>query len=280
MEKKNSKSGKPNQGDKRRSGPPTRKPVGKGKKKPEPSGNPDEVRLNRYLALAGICSRREADEFIAAGLVQVNNKVVTSMGYKVQPDDEVRYAGELIKGEKKQYVLLNKPKGFISTTDDPKARKTVMDLVGKACKERIYPVGRLDRSTTGLLLFTNDGGLAKRLTHPSHGASKLYDVVLDKNLSKADFTKIIEGVTLEDGPVEVDELSWVEGKARNHVGIRIHIGKNRVIRRLFAALGYEVVKLDRVYFAGLTKKNLPRGHYRFLTKSEVDYLKMQGKNNE
>ncbi|MCH8545911.1 MAG: rRNA pseudouridine synthase [Cryomorphaceae bacterium] len=279
MQKKNSKSGKPHQGDKQRSGPPMKKPGGKGKKKPVPSGNPDEVRLNRYLALAGICSRREADEFIAAGLVQVNDKVVTSMGYKVQPNDEVRYAGELIKGEKKQYVLLNKPKGFISTTDDPKARKTVMDLVGKACKERIYPVGPLDRATTGLLLFTNDGGLAKRLTHPSLGASKLYDVVLDKNLSKSDFAKIIEGVTLEDGPVEVDELSWVEGKTRNHIGIRIHIGRNRVIRRLFAELGYEVVKLDRVYFAGLTKKNLPRGHYRFLTKAEVDYLRMQGKND-
>jgi 23S rRNA pseudouridine2605 synthase len=251
--------------------------VGKGKKKPEAASTSNDIRLNRYLALAGICSRRDADEFIAAGLVEVNGKVVTTMGYRVQPDDTVKYAGQAIKGEKKQYVLLNKPKGFISTTDDPKARKTVMDLVGKACKERIYPVGRLDRATTGLLLFTNDGDLAKRLTHPSHGASKLYDVVLDKNLTKSDFTKIINGVTLEDGIVEVDELSWVDGKARNHVGIRIHIGRNRVIRRLFAALGYEVVKLDRVYFAGLTKKNLPRGNYRFLSKQEVDYLRMQGR---
>lgn len=247
----------------------------KGKKRPENSSNSDDIRLNRYLALAGICSRREADKFIAAGLVQVNGKVVTTMGYRVQPNDEVKYAGETIRGEKKQYVLLNKPKGFISTTDDPKARKTVMDLVGKACKERIYPVGRLDRATTGLLLFTNDGDLAKMLTHPSHGASKLYDVVLDKNLTKADYTKIIDGVTLEDGLVEVDELSWVEGKARNQVGIRIHIGRNRIIRRLFESLGYEVTKLDRVYFAGLTKKNLPRGHYRFLAKKEVDFLKMQ-----
>ncbi len=272
MDKKKRSSGRPGG----RSYKPQNR-VGKGKKNPAVQSNPDDIRLNRYLALAGICSRREADEFIAAGLVQVNGKVVTTMGYRVQPGDEVKYAGEAIKGEKKQYVLLNKPKGFISTTDDPKARKTVMDLVAKACKERIYPVGRLDRATTGLLLFTNDGELAKRLTHPSHGASKLYDVVLDKNLTKSDFTKILNGVTLEDGVVDVDELAWVEGKSRNHVGIRIHIGRNRIIRRLFAALGYDVIKLDRVVFAGLTKKNLPRGHYRFLTKQEVDYLRMQGR---
>jgi 23S rRNA pseudouridine2605 synthase len=241
----------------------------RGKKRPERVER-DDMRLNRFLSVAGICSRREADELIAAGLVEVNGKIVTEMGYRVLPTDKVKYAGSLIRGEKKQYVLLNKPKGFITTMDDPKARKTVMELVAKACKERIYPVGRLDRATTGLLLFTNDGELAKKLTHPSHGATKIYEVVLDKNLSQKDFNAIVAGFELEDGPVQVDELSFVEGKARNHLGIKIHIGRNRIVRRIFEHFGYEVIKLDRVVFAGLTKKNLPRGHYRFLTKQELE----------
>ncbi|MCC5916782.1 MAG: rRNA pseudouridine synthase [Cryomorphaceae bacterium] len=252
--------------------PKSKKPaLSKGKKRTT-EGSSTDVRLNRYIATAGICSRREADVFIAAGLVEVNGKIITEMGFQVKPGDKVKYNGELIRGEKKRYVLLNKPKGFITTTDDPKARKTVMELVANACTERIYPVGRLDRATTGLLLFTNDGDLAKRLTHPSHGAAKIYEVVLNKNLSKSDFAKIVDGITLEDGDVLVDELSWVEGKARTHVGIRIHIGRNRIVRRLFESLGYEVVKLDRVFFAGLTKKNLPRGNYRHLSQLEIDNL--------
>jgi 23S rRNA pseudouridine2605 synthase len=294
MQKKNFKPAKGNKSykgktdDSRTSSPfkkqqsesPNRKPAGKStgrytpskfKKKAEKVER-DDIRLNRYLAIAGICSRREADDLIAAGLVEVNGTIITEMGYRVQPNDKVRYAGSLIKGEKKQYVLLNKPKGFITTMDDPKARKTVMELVAKACKERIYPVGRLDRATTGLLLFTNDGELAKKLTHPSHGATKIYDVVLDKNLSSKDFQNIVSGFSLEDGPVVVDELSYVEDKGRNHLGIKIHMGRNRIVRRIFEHFGYEVIKLDRVVFAGLTKKNLPRGHYRFLTKQELENL--------
>lgn len=243
----------------------------RGKKKSEHVERED-MRLNRYLSIAGICSRREADDLIAAGLVEVNGTIVTEMGYRVLPNDKVKYAGALIRGEKKQYVLLNKPKGFITTMDDPKARKTVMELVAKACKERIYPVGRLDRATTGLLLLTNDGELAKKLTHPSHGATKIYEVVLDKNLTQKDFNAIVAGFDLEDGAVQVDELSYVDDKARNHLGIKIHMGRNRIVRRIFEHFGYEVIKLDRVVFAGLTKKNLPRGHYRFLTKQELEKL--------
>ena len=232
------------------------------------------TRLNRYLSQAGIASRREADELIANGMVTVNDKVITEMGFMVQRNDVVRYAGETLRAEKNVYLLLNKPKGYISTTDDEKARKTVMELVAGACKERIFPVGRLDRPTTGLLLFTNDGDLAKKLTHPTHRVKKIYDVVLDKNLKPSDFDKIMRGLELEDGLAEVDKLSYIEGKAKNNVGIEIHIGRNRIVRRIFQAVGYEVVKLDRVYLAGLTKKNLPRGRYRFLTPQEVNNLKM------
>jgi 23S rRNA pseudouridine2605 synthase len=226
------------------------------------------------LSQAGIASRREADALIAAGLVMVNGQVVTEMGFMVQSKDVVRYGGETIRSEKPVYLLLNKPKGFITTTDDPKARKTVMDLVAGACKERIFPVGRLDRPTTGLLLFTNDGDLAEKLMHPSHRVKKIYEVVLDKNLSTSDFDKIVRGVTLEDGLAEVDKLSYVEGKTRNHLGIEIHIGRNRIVRRIFESLGYEVVKLDRVFYAGLTKKQLTRGQWRFLNPQEVNNLKM------
>ncbi len=235
----------------------------------------DGMRLNRFIAHAGICSRREADDFIKAGLVSVNKKVVTEMGYKVQPNDEIRYNGTLLKSEKRVYILLNKPKGFISTTDDPKARKTVMDLVKGACRERIFPVGRLDRITTGVLLFTNDGAIADKLLHPSRGAKKVYEAVLDKPLAKTDMIKIAEGVVLEDGPAPVDAIAYVESKDRRHIGLELHIGRNRVVRRIFESLGYEVTKLDRVSFAGLTKKNLARGQWRFLNEQEVNYLRMR-----
>lgn len=233
----------------------------------------EAMRLNRFLSVAGISSRREADKLIQAGLVQINGKVVTELGTKVNPSDEVRYNGELIKAEAKQYLLLNKPKGFITTMDDPRARKTVMDLVGGATKERIYPVGRLDRATTGVLLFTNDGDLAKKLTHPSHGARKIYSVQLDKNFKKADFDALLAGIELEDGMIAPDALSYADEKSKSHIGVEIHSGKNRIVRRMFEHFGYEIVKLDRTSFAGLTKKGMNRGHYRFLTKDEVNYLK-------
>lgn len=233
------------------------------------------IRLNKFLAHSGICSRREADELIRQGLVEVNGSIVTKLGVRIDPEkDIVKYGGSIVKGERKVYILLNKPKGYITTTKDEKARKNVMELVAGACKERIYPVGRLDRQTTGLLLLTNDGELAKKLTHPSHGAPKIYYVVLNKNVTPGDMEKIRRGLVLEDGPAPVDEIEYVEGKARNHVGIKLHIGRNRIVRRIFEHLGYEVVALDRTMFAGLTKKNLPRGHYRFLTEQEIGMLKM------
>jgi len=233
------------------------------------------LRLNRYLSIAGVASRREADDLIKAGLVEVNGKVISEMGFKVQPTDVVKYAGSTLRAEKKVYLLLNKPKGFLTTMDDPKARKTVMDIVGNACKERIYPVGRLDRATTGVLLFTNDGDMAKKLTHPSNGAKKIYDVSLDKNLTTGDFEKIKAGITLDDGPITVDDIAYVEGKDRNQVGVVLHSGRNRIVRRIFEHLGYEVTKLDRVQFAGLTKKNLSRGQWRFLSPQELNFLKMK-----
>ncbi len=233
------------------------------------------VRLNKFLADAGICSRREADRLIESGVVEINGKIVTELGTKVGPDDKVRYGGESLKREKLQYVLLNKPKGFISTSDDPLDRKTVMHLVESACKERIYSVGRLDRNTTGVLLFTNDGDLAKRLTHPKHGVRKLYHVTLDKPLTKNDMLQILQGVELEDGMTKPDKIDWVEGvSAKNEVGIELHSGKNRIVRRIFEHLGYHVEKLDRVVFAGLTKKDIPRGKYRMLTEKEINMLKM------
>ncbi len=245
-----------------------------GKDSNKTAADPNLTRLNKFLANAGVASRREADNLIAAGLVEINGEVITEMGYKVKDTDEVKFNGSLLKKEKKVYVLLNKPKGFITTVDDPKARKTVMDLVGNATRERIYPVGRLDRKTTGVLLFTNDGDLAKKLTHPSHGARKIYEVTLDKNLSQADFSKIKEGLTLSDGEIKVDEISYINNKAKNHVGLVLHSGRNRIVRRIFEHLDYEVIKLDRVFFAGLTKKGLERGSYRRLTPDEVKFLQM------
>jgi 23S rRNA pseudouridine2605 synthase len=243
---------------------------------PTPPKNDDGlIRLNKYIANAGICSRREADDLIKAGAITVNGKVVTEMGHKISPEDEVNYGGGIIKKEKKVYVLLNKPKDYITTVEDTHARKTVMDLIKGAGRERLYPVGRLDRNTTGILLLTNDGDMTKKLTHPSHEVKKIYQVSLDQNLRGEDFRKIAEGIELEDGLVKVDEISFVgDGKDRKEVGIELHSGRNRVVRRIFEHLGYEVVKLDRVFFAGLTKKDLPRGKWRFLSEKEIGYLKM------
>ena len=233
------------------------------------------IRLNKYIANSGICSRREADELIKAGAVTVNGEVVTEMGHKISLEDIVVYGGEKLVNERKKYLLLNKPKGYITTMDDPRDRKTVLSLIGKACKERLYPVGRLDRNTTGLLLFTNDGEMTKKLTHPSFGAKKIYHVELDKPLTHADMQSIMDGIELEDGMIAADEIQYVgDGEDKRVVGIELHSGKNRIVRRIFAALGYDVYKLDRVAFASLTKKNLPRGMYRFLSDKEVAFLKM------
>lgn len=235
------------------------------------------IRLNKYIANAGICSRREADVLIATGAITVNGEVVTEMGHKVMPTDEVRYGDKILQREKPVYVLLNKPKDYITTTDDERGRANVMELVRDACEERIYPVGRLDRDTTGLLLFTNDGDLTKKLTHPSSEIEKTYDVELDKPFASVDMDLLRNnGVELHDGKITPDEVEYV-GEGKKEVGITIHSGKNRIVRRIFESLGYEVVKLDRVVFAGLTKKDLPRGRWRFLTKSEVNFLKMLAK---
>jgi len=233
------------------------------------------VRLNKFIANSGICSRREADTYIQTGLVSVNGVRVTELGTKIDPaKDEVRFDGERLKGEKKVYVLMNKPKDFVTTLADPHAERTVMDLISKSrCPERIYPVGRLDKATTGVLLLTNDGDLAEKLTHPSHGVRKIYQATLDKNLKTEDFDKILDGIELEDGPIAADALSYVEG-VKNEIGLEIHSGRNRIVRRIFEHLGYKVKKLDRVYFAGLTKKNLRRGAWRFLDDKEVGLLKM------
>ncbi len=233
-----------------------------------------EIRLNKYLADSGICSRREADELIKAGCVTVNGEVITTMGFKVKPEDKVVYGGQTLSREKLRYILLNKPKGYITTSDDPYERDTVIDLVKDACNERIFPVGRLDRLTTGLLLFTNDGDLAKRLTHPSSEVAKLYHVTLDKPLTKNDMLRISEGITLDDGDIAPDAISYVEGDStKKEIGIELHSGRNRIVRRIFEHLGYEVTKLDRVMFAGLDKYKLPRGEWRFLTDMEVNMLK-------
>lgn len=241
-----------------------------------PKFNPEkqtgEMRLNRFIAQSGICSRREADDFITAGVVSVNGKIVTELGTKVLPTDEVRFNDEPVQGEKKVYLVLNKPKGYVTSLDDPHAGKTVMELVSGACTERIYPVGRLDKNSLGLLLFTNDGDLTKQLTHPSYKKKKIYQVTLDKPLTRADMDRIAEGVTLEDGEIFADEISYVK-ENKQEVGIEIHSGRNRIVRRIFEFLGYTVTKLDRVYYAGLTKKNLKRGAWRFLTREEVERLK-------
>ncbi|TVP53077.1 MAG: rRNA pseudouridine synthase [Mongoliibacter sp.] len=235
-------------------------------------GNSDETRLNKYIANSGVCSRREADTLIGKGLVTVNGEIVTELGFKVQRGDKVTYKGKLLNPEKPVYILLNKPKDFITTTDDPMERKTVMNLIEKACDERVFPVGRLDRNTTGLLLFTNDGELAAKLSHPSNQIKKIYQVTLDKPLTQNDEKSILEGLTLEDGAVQVDDMQ-VLSKDRTILGLEIHVGRNRIVRRIFAHLGYDVIALDRVLYAGLDKKDLPRGRYRFLAEKEVVRLK-------
>ena len=236
--------------------------------------DPNEpIRLNKFLANAGVCSRREADEFIQAGVVSVNGNVVTELGTKVLRSDEIKFHDQPVSIEKKVYVLLNKPKDYVTTSDDPQQRKTVMDLVKGACPERIYPVGRLDRNTTGVLLLTNDGDMASKLTHPKFLKKKVYHVFLDKNVAMTDLQKIAEGIELEDGEVHADAIEYANDEAHNQVGIEIHSGKNRIVRRIFESLGYRVIRLDRVQFAGLTKKNLRRGDWRFLTEQEVDMLR-------
>ncbi|MBR4381261.1 MAG: RNA-binding S4 domain-containing protein [Bacteroidaceae bacterium] len=234
----------------------------------------DEIRLNKFLANAGICSRREADEYIQAGVVTVNGEVVKELGTKIKRGDEVKFHDQPVSIERKIYVLLNKPKDCVTTTDDPQARKTVMDIVKGACPERIYPVGRLDRNTTGVLLLTNDGELASKLTHPKYEKKKIYRVKLDKDLTQDDMNKIATGIELEDGEVHADEIAYADETKKNDIGIEIHSGKNRIVRRIFEHLGYKVTKLDRVFFAGLTKKGLKRGDWRFLTQQEVNFLRM------
>ena len=239
-----------------------------------PKVEKDTIRLNKYISNSGICSRREADTFIKSGNVKVNGAIVTEMGFQVKPGDEVRFDDSVISQETKRYILLNKPKNFITTMDDEKGRKTVMDLVASASKERIYPVGRLDKNTTGLLLFTNDGELAKKLTHPKFEVKKIYHVSLDKKLALSDLQKIAANFVLEGKMVFVDSISYIEGKSHDEVGIEIHSGRNRIVRKIFEHFGYVVTKLDRVYFAGLTKKNLARGVWRPLTQQEIINLKM------
>ena len=263
-----------------------RKPMGgkrdggyKGKPAAErsyPKYNPNkvtgEVRLNRFVAQSGLCSRREADDFITAGLVSVNGVIVTELGTKVLPTDVVKFNDERLQGEKNVYLVLNKPKGYVTTLEDDHADKTVMELVKNACKERIYPVGRLDKNSLGLLLFTNDGDITRQLTHPSLRKKKIYEVTLDKALTRADFEQLAESITLEDGDIYFDEISYIKDDKKS-VGVEIHSGRNRIVRRMFEHLGYKVTKLDRVYYAGLTKKNLKRGAWRFLTSDEVARLK-------
>ncbi|TMM32098.1 rRNA pseudouridine synthase [Polaribacter aestuariivivens] len=259
--------------------PLDRKPIKKTTPKTNSVSKKDEssgIRLNKYIANSGICSRREADTYIEHGSVEVNGKLVTEMGYKVQPDDVVKFDGTSITPEQKKYVLLNKPKNYITTMDDDRGRKTVMDLIANASKERIYPVGRLDRNTTGLLLFTNDGDLAKKLTHPKHNVRKLYHATLDRKLDLKDLEKLRGDVVIEGRKVFIDAVSYVDGEPKSEVGIEIHSGRNRIVRKIFEHVGYKVNKLDRVIFAELTKKNLPRGRWRELTNLEVANLqKMQ-----
>ncbi len=251
------------------------KPFSKKSSKSEPAKRPsknDLVRLNKYIANSGVCSRREADKLIEQGLIMVNGEVVTELGTKIKFGDKVQYEGNYLRGEQHVYLLMNKPKDFITTSKDPQGRKTVMDLIGSKCKERVYPVGRLDRNTTGLLMLTNDGELASKLTHPKHEIKKLYQVETDIPVKPSDLDLLVSGITLEDGDAKADNAAYAGGK--NIIGVELHSGKNRIVRRMFAELGYEVKKLDRVMFAGLTKKDIPRGKWRFLTDKEVAYLKM------
>ena len=251
--------------------PTPRKP--KNERISEKKSNLEGVRLNKFISNSGICSRREADQYIEAGLVKVNNIIVTQLGARVMPGDVVKFNDEIIKGEEKVYILMNKPKDYVTTSSDPHAEKTVLDLIAGKCSERVYPVGRLDKSTTGVLLITNDGELTEKLTHPSYEKKKIYQATLDKNLKKSDLEAIINGITLEDGFIQADKISYLDGN-ENEIGIEIHSGRNRIIRRIFEYLGYKVKKLDRVYFAGLTKKNLRRGQWRFLTPQELGMLNM------
>ncbi|WP_300749542.1 pseudouridine synthase [uncultured Alistipes sp.] len=270
------RGGTPYRGGGKPAGGVRRTPRGEERPKSYPRYNPNvqtgEIRLNRFIAQSGLCSRREADDYIQAGLVSVNGVVVTELGTKVKPTDEVRFNDTRVEGEKKVYLVLNKPKGFVTSLDDPHADRTVMDLVRGACEERIYPVGRLDKSSVGLLLFTNDGDLTRQLTHPSYRKKKIYQVTLDKPLTRADMDRIAEGITLEDGEIHADEIAYVK-ENKTEIGVEIHSGRNRIVRRIFESLGYTVRKLDRVYYAGLTKKNLKRGAWRFLTREEVMRLK-------
>lgn len=234
----------------------------------------DVVRLNRFIANSGVCSRREADTLIQAGVVTVNGEVVTELGTKVNiHDDDIRFNGERLKGEEKVYLIMNKPKGYVTTASDPHAEKTVIDLL-KGCSSRVYPVGRLDKNTTGVLLLTNDGEIAERLTHPSYDKKKIYQVSLDRELSEEDYHKILEGISLADGDIKADELEFIDANDRRKIGIEIHSGKNRIVRRIFDSLGYTVKALDRVYFAGLTKKGLKKGEWRYLTEGEINILKI------
>ena len=234
----------------------------------------DEIRLNKFIANSGVCSRREADTFIQAGVVTVNGEVVTELGTKVNViNDDVRFNGQRLKGEEKVYIVMNKPKGYVTTASDPHAEKTVMDLL-TGCDVRVFPVGRLDKSTTGVLMFTNDGEIAERLTHPSYDKKKIYQVILDRELSQEDYEKILAGVELVDGKVAADELEYIDADDHRRLGIEIHSGKNRIVRRIFESLGYDVRALDRVYFAGLTKKGISKGEWRYLTEGEVNILKM------
>ncbi|QSE98278.1 pseudouridine synthase [Fulvivirga lutea] len=257
---------------------PRRQSPNKGKStQPKPDKTESgPIRLNKFIANAGVCSRREADKLIAAGDIKVNGQVVTELGFKVNPGDKVQYKGKVLKTEKLVYVLLNKPKGFITTTDDPHERKTVMELVKNACEERIYPVGRLDRETTGLLLFTNDGEMAVKLAHPSNNIKKIYRVEIDKPITKAHFEQLNEEITLEDGPVKIDEVAILEDMQT--LGLEIHVGKNRIVRRIFEHFGYQVMKLDRVVYATLDKTNLQRGKWRHLNEREVMKLRGMGAN--
>ena len=235
--------------------------------------NPSQTtRLNKYIAQSGVCSRREADELIKSGRIKVNSKVITEMGYQVMPEDKVHHGQKLLSKERLVYVLLNKPKDFITTTDDPQERKTVMQLVSNACSERIYPVGRLDRNTTGVLLLTNDGELSKKLTHPSHQIGKIYQIELNKPIEEEHFSQIKEGIELEDGLIKVDDIAILDD-SNLALGVEIHSGKNRIVKRIFESFGYEVSKLDRVMFAGLTKKDLSRSKWRFLKQREIVKLK-------
>lgn len=246
------------------------------KRKPQKEGPEKslEMRLNRYIANAGICSRREADQFILAGLVSVNGKVVDRLGTKVLPGDKVAFNKKSIRDEKKIYILMNKPKDCVTTVDDPGARITVMDILGRKFGQRVYPVGRLDRNTTGVLLLTNDGELTQKLTHPSYNKKKIYHIFLNKNFNRDDLIKLSKGIELEDGFIKPDAVDYADTTDRSQVGLEIHSGRNRIVRRIFEALGYRIIKLDRVYFAGLTKKGLNRGQWRFLTEREINMLKM------